>query len=178
MTTMLAGWSVITREGDMEAEWLADRTCLWTLRRLHPNWRIADFATTIRRSAGWVKKWLKRFGETTNTQPDLHSRSRARHHKPSPLDPLVIERILAIRDQPPEQLGRIPGPKAILYYLQRDHSLPEAIRLPRSSATIWRILRLHQRIAQPTRRPSEPVPRPKPLTSWQLDFKDVVPPVN
>jgi transposase InsO family protein len=157
----------------MEAEWLADRTCLWTLRRLHPNWRIADFAATIHRSAAWVKKWLKRFGETTNTQPDLHSRSRARHHPPARLEPLVIERILAIRDQPPEQLGRIPGPKAILYYLQRDHMLPEATRLPRSTATIWRILHLHQRIARPTHRPSEPVPRPEPLTSWQLDFKDV-----
>jgi hypothetical protein len=78
-----------------------------------------------------------------------------------------------IRDQPPENLRRTPGPKAILYYLQRDTDLKALdVRLPRSTRTIWRILTQHGRIAHPARPPHEPVDRADPLTSWQLDFKD------
>lgn len=54
-------------------------------------------------------------------------------------DPEIEERILAIRDAPPENLKRTPGPRAILYYLSRDlqlHHRREA--LPRSTRTEWR----------------------------------------
>jgi hypothetical protein len=44
--------------------------------------------------------------------------------------------------------------------------------LPRSTRTIWRILRRQGRIAHPALRPHEPLERPDPLTIWQLDFKD------
>jgi len=69
----------------------------------------------------------------------LHSRSRARKHPPEGISPTVIERILQMRDEPPEGLQRTPGPKAILYYLPRDEQL-QGERLPRSSRTIYRIL--------------------------------------
>jgi hypothetical protein len=93
---------------------------------------------------------------------------------PAP-DAQLEERILAIRDAPPENLKRVPGPRAILYYLARD---PEGQgrreTLPRSTRTIWRILRRHGRIVpRPRRRPHEPLERATPLQAWQLDFKDV-----
>ncbi len=35
---------------------------------------------------------------------------------------MVIDRLLELRDDPPEGLGRTPGPKALLYYLNRDET--------------------------------------------------------
>ena len=53
----------------------------------------------------------------------------------------VLARILDIRDHPPEGLRRVPGPRAILYYLHRDSQFGEqAVDLPRSTRTVWRIL--------------------------------------
>src|SRR3712207_6737601 len=102
----------------MEAHWLADRTTLRTLLRTHPQWSVRDFAEAIGRSRGWVKKWRRRLrGAASDDDAVLHSRSRARKHPPPPLDPRVIDRLLEIRDQPPDHLQRTPGPKTILYYL-------------------------------------------------------------
>lgn len=158
----------------MEAQWIADRTMLRTLLRTHPTWTMHDFADAVGRSRSWTKKWVKRLRAAS---PDdttvLHSRSRARKHPPPRLSTRVVERILEIRDQPPENLHRTPGPKAILYYLHHSQpadALPE--RLPRSTRTIWRILRQHGRIATPAQRQRKQLERPAPLTVWQLDFKD------
>jgi hypothetical protein len=86
---------------------------------------------------------------------------------------VVIEHILAIRDHPPLNLNRIPGPKAILYYLHQEASTTLAgEQLPRSTRTIWQILRRHQRIVEPSERAHQPRERPAPLSHWQLDFKD------
>ncbi len=159
----------------MEAQWLADRTTLRTLLRTHPQWSVRDFAEAIGRSHGWVKKWRRRLrGALPEDDAILHSHSRARKHPPPPLDPRVIDRILEIRDQPPENLQRTPGPKTILYYLARDPDLAAAgLRLPRSTRTVWQILRHYGRIALPGERRHHPVERPAPMTSWQFDFKDV-----
>ena len=93
---------------------------------------------------------------------------------PSATDPLVEERILAIRDEPPEGLRRTPGPEAILYYLPRDQELQAAaVSLPRSSRTIYRILKKHGRIPERRPRQHEPQERNAPMTAWQADFKDV-----
>jgi transposase InsO family protein len=164
----------------MEDCWLADRTLLRSLLLLHPTWTLHDYAAATHRSLAWVKKWRKRF-RTAPPEDDriLHSCSRARNHLPPPLDPIVIERILAIRDAPPAHLQRIPGPKAILYFLAHDPELHLLdLRLPRSTRTIWQILRQHGRIAIPSERRHTPVERPAPMTAWQLDYKDVstVPP--
>jgi hypothetical protein len=86
----------------------------------------------------------------------------------------VEERVLAIRDAPPENLKRTPGPRAILYYLPRDphlHQRREA--LPRSTRTIWKLLRRNDRIHQQKRRKHKPLERPLPLEEVQMDFKDV-----
>src|SRR5262249_48801073 len=91
-------------------------------------------------------------------------------------DPAVIERILELRANPPENLRRVPGPRAILYYLHRDAPLQAAgHQLPRAPTTIWRILRRHGCIAVRPRPAQQPLERPAPLTAWQLDFKDASP---
>jgi hypothetical protein len=159
----------------MEAQWLADRTTLRTLLRTHPQWTVRHLAEAIGRSHCWVKKWRHRL---RNAPPDddavLHSRSRARQHPPPALSQAVIERILEIRDQPPGTLQRTPGPKTILSYLARDPALlKQGLRLPHSTRTVWQILRQFGRIPTPGERHHTPLDRPPPMTSWQLDFKDV-----
>ncbi len=123
-------------------------------------------------SLGWVKKWKKRLQEADpeDTQV-LHSRSRARTHPPARISEPVVERILQIRDVPPEGLQRTPGPKAILYYLPRDEQL-QGERLPRSSRTIYRILHQAGRIAHRLPHRQEERARPAPMSRWELDFKD------
>jgi hypothetical protein len=164
----------------MEDHWLADRTHLRTLLQLQPTWTLQDYADATQRSLAWVKKWRSRLRDASPTDDQvLHSRSRARTHPPATLDAFVIERILAIRDEPPNHLQRTPGPKAILYYLTHDPELKQrTLRLPRSTRTVWQILHQYGRIAAPAERHRTPLERPEPMTAWQLDFKDVstVPP--
>jgi hypothetical protein len=88
-------------------------------------------------------------------------------------DAQVEERILASRDEPPENLKRVPGPKAILSYLPRDPALQaRTAPLPRSTRTIWKILTRNGRIAHPARRVHQPLERPAPMSWWQIEFKD------
>jgi len=99
--------------------------------------------------------------------------SRARKHPPAQTHALVVEQVLAIRDQPPEGLRRVPGQQAIRYYLERDGALL-FFQLPVPSCkTIYRILKAHDRILTHKKRVHQPVERPAPMTCWQIDFKDV-----
>lgn len=158
----------------MEAEWFAERAMLRWLVRHHPDWTQAELASAVGRSRSWVVKWLPRLKDTA---PDnlsvLHSRSRARHTPPPSTPQAVVERILAIRDEPAEHLQRVPGPKAILYYLPRDEQAQAlGVPLPRSSRTIWKILRAHGRIELELPRCRQPLTPCDPLVEVQLDFKD------
>jgi transposase InsO family protein len=158
----------------MDAQWVVDRRRLRTLRDMRPDWTLQDLADAIGRSRSWVKKWLKRLCQTApDDEAVLVGHSSARHTPPPQLSQLVIDRILAIRDDPPHNLQRIPGPKAILYYIEQEATTTlQGERLPRSSRTIWRILRQHQRIVDKVRRAHHGVERPEPMQSWQIDFKD------
>ncbi len=160
----------------MTTSYYADRANLFRLERLHPSWTHQQLADALGRSRDWVKKWRKRLREEVAAgqllEQVLGGHSRARKHPPSATDPRVEQRILAIRDEPPEGLRRVPGPEAILYYLPRDPDL-QAVPLPRSSRTIYRILKKHGRIPQHCPRQHEPLLRPAPMSVWQADFKDV-----
>jgi transposase InsO family protein len=160
---------------ELETEWRADRARLWALARARADYTVADLAAAVGRSVSWVKKWRRRLGRATwGDEAALHSRSRAREHPPPAVLPPVVERILAIRDAPPAHLQRTPGPEAILYFLHHDPELRAAgLPLPRSTATVWRLLRRHGRIAPRRPPPREPWELAEPMTSWQLDFKDV-----
>src|SRR5215471_2948014 len=72
----------------------------------------------------WVKKWRKRLAAGDLQDPSvLCSYSRA-HHAPSfRWDVLVTQKMVEMRLAPPENLQRVPGPRALLYYLPRDESV-------------------------------------------------------
>ena len=140
----------------------------------HPEWTQPELAAWIGRSLGWIKKWVKRLREApVGDIRVLFGLPRGRRTPYPPLDPLLEERILAIRDEPPENLRRVPGPKAIQYYLARDPDVQQSgLWLPWSTRTIWKVLRSHGRIARPLRLPHQPLERPAPMSAWQIDFKD------
>jgi hypothetical protein len=159
----------------MEEHFYADRTYLRQLVQEHPQWTVRQLMDATGRSRSWVKKWRKRL---RNAPPDdetvLHGQSRARRHPPEPIHPQVVQRVLEIRDHPPDHLQRIPGPKAILYYLHRDEALrASGQHVPTSTSTIWRILDAHGRIAREPTREHVPVERSEPMRRWQIDFTDV-----
>ena len=99
----------------MDPQLIVDRRRLRDLLDLRPDWILQDFADALGRSLSWVKKWAKRLRQAAPDDEEvLAGHSCARHTPPPALSQLVIERILDIRDHPPQGLHRIPGPKAIL----------------------------------------------------------------
>src|SRR5690348_14105205 len=159
----------------MEAQWQADRSLLRDLIRTRRDLSLKQIAAQIGRSYSWAKKWANRL---TQAPPEdlevLHSHSRARKTPAASWDPLVLRRVEQIRLLPPEGLQRLPGPKAILYYLPRDQLLRErGCRLPRSTRTVWKILRLLGLLAKEPTKKHEPLPLCQPLEEVQVDFKDV-----
>ena len=158
----------------MEAVYYAARAHLRRLLGLYPQWTQRQYAEALGMSRGWVKKWKQRLQEAeAEDEQVLSSRSRARLHPPERISQVVVDRILQMRDQPPEGLGRTPGPKALLYSLPRDAQLATSgERLPRSSRTIYRFLREAGRIRRRLPHLQEPTERPAPMSQWQVDFKD------
>ena len=158
-----------------QEHWIADRATLQRLLQLHPEWTQQELANWIGHSKGWVKKWKKRLREAPPGDVRvLFGKPLGRTTPYQQTDPEVEERILAIRDAPPENLKRTPGPRAILYYLPRDPHLQQRTEtLPRSTRTIWKILCRNDRIHQQKRRKHKPLERPLPLEEVQMDFKDV-----
>ncbi len=158
----------------MEAVYYAARANLRRLVTQYPAWTRQQYAQAVGMSLGWVKKWIKRLREAPpQDEAVLQGQSRARKQPPARISQVVVERVLELRDQPPEGLGRTPGPKALLYYLPRDAELAASgERLPRSSRTVYRLLREAGRIPRRLPHLQEPRERPAPMSQWQLDFKD------
>ncbi len=159
-----------------EADLIAKRAALRWLSERHPRWTHQELADAVGMSRSWVSKWLQRLRQAD--QEDvmaLHSRSRARQTPAASIasQPAVVQRILEIRTAPPENLQRVPGPEAILYYLHRDPTLTNAgLRLPRSQTPIWKILRGFGCIAQDRRRKPKPMQPRQPGEEVQFDLKD------
>ncbi|HEY0737740.1 MAG TPA: helix-turn-helix domain-containing protein [Herpetosiphonaceae bacterium] len=127
----------------MEEQWTADRAALRALLRTHPAWTLPQLAEHVGRSVSWVKKWRQRFhAAPPDDPPVVWSRSRARYPPPVKPHPFVIERLLALRDELPATLHRIPGPRTLQYYLAQDADLAaRGLTPPRSTRTIWQVLR-------------------------------------
>ena len=153
----------------MDDSWEIDRIRLYYLMQEHPKWSIARLAKTLERSLSWVKKWRKRFREAKQHTPRMFkSRSRAPKTRPKHVTKRVRMAILSFRDQLKSVYNRVVGPKTILYHLQIDPLLQDEF-IPRSSYTVWRVLKDGGRI--PTRvREHHPVERPSPMCHWELDF--------
>ncbi len=161
----------------MLISYYAARANLYYMWQQHPTWNHSELAAALGSSKEWVKKWLKRFRDELaaglTVEQVLQGHSRARKHAPAKVHPLVVEQILAIRDQPPEGLRRVPGQEAIHYYLERDPLL-QFFELPIPSCkTIYRVLKSHQRILEQGKPFHQPLERPAPMMCWQIDFKDV-----
>ena len=159
----------------MEEQWVIDRARLRELLRQQPEWSTKRYAEAVGRCRKWVQKWRGRLqAAEAEDHLVLHSQSRARKTPPEPYHPDVIERVLDLRDNPPEAVPRVLGTPTILYYLQRDEDLQaRGLRLPRSTSTIWKILDANQRIYRSTRIAHQPFERPKPMDTWEIDFTDV-----
>jgi hypothetical protein len=159
-----------------EADLIAKRAALRWFAERHPYWTHQELADALGMSRPWVSKWLQRLRQADpGDVMTLHSRSRARHTPPASIasQPAVVQRILEIRTDPPENLQRVPGPEAILYYLHRDPSLIHAdVRLPRSQTTIWKILRQLGCIEEDRRRKPRPLEPRQPGEEVQFDLKD------
>ncbi len=156
----------------MDDVWELDRIELLNLMKKHPQWSIARLAQTLNRSQSWVKKWRKRIREAQHiTRDTFKSRSRAPKTRPKRVSKRVRMAILSFRDQLQSVYNRVVGPKTILYHLHIDPLLKDEY-LPRSSYTVWVILKAGGRI--PTRvREHHPVERPAPMCHWELDFGQV-----
>ena len=126
----------------METEWVLARIELYRLMREHPLWSIARLAEELGYSLSWVKKWHRRFREGgTATLALFCSRSRAPHHRHSPITPLVREVVLGLRDS-----LKTVYPRGSV--LNQSSITDSATRI-----------REHQ-----------PIVRPEPMSVWALDF--------
>ena len=142
----------------MEEEWMRDRALLRDLLQKTPQASPRELAQAIGRSVSWVKKWRKRLTEGDPHDPHLLcSQSRAHHAPYFRWDIQVTKKIVEMRFSPPENLKRVPGPRALLYYLPRDPELQAAqVPLPRSSRTIWKILHTTGCLISPSKEPPTP----------------------
>jgi hypothetical protein len=158
----------------MEVQHYMARVRLRELQQAHPEWSHDQMVDATGYSKSWVRKWRKRLAEAAPDDAQvLLGQSRANHMGPR-LSEAVVRRILEIRDAPPDNLKRTPGPKAILYYLHKDEALKaEGHYLPRSTRTIWRVLDQHQRIIRAAPVEHSPWEYPEPMQCWEIDFKDV-----
>jgi transposase InsO family protein len=159
-----------------ETQYYADRLNLRCLLTQYPNWTNHQYAQATNRSLGWVKKWKARFKATAlSDQTVLLGHSRIRKTPTPSFDQKVVNRILIIRLCPPDNLARTPGPRTIAYYLEKDPELAAVgLRLPRSTATISRILDKEGLIIRPQTKHHQPHPLLEPGQHQQWDFKDVV----
>ena len=119
-------------------QYYCDRSNLRKLLRTQPDWTNSQFAQALHRSLGWVKKWKARFRKSDPLDQEVLKGLPKVRQTPYPTyDQVVLDRIEAIRREPPENLARIPGPKAIAYYLSRDPLIQQSkVAIPHSTATI------------------------------------------
>ena len=125
----------------IDTQWTYDRIRLYKLWKNHADWSQKRFADVIGYSVSWVKKWLARFRQVDHLTLEVFaSRSRAPHNPAHKVSSRIREVILNLRQNLPEQYGRVVGAKPILYHLHHNGYFKD-VSLPTSSATIWRVLK-------------------------------------
>lgn len=154
-----------------ESEWEIERMRLCHLLEAHPEWSRRALAEAMGHSESWVQKWRRRIrGQARITLKVFRSQSRIPNTRPRQVSQRVREVILSLRDQLQERYRRVIGPKTILYHLRTDPVLNEQHEfIPRSTHTVWRVLREGGRIARCVVE-HHPVERPDPMQHWEMDF--------
>ena len=168
-------FACLKEENSLEEAWMRDRALLRDLLQKTPQASPRELAQATGRSISWVTKWRKRLTKGDPDDPSvLCARSRAHHAPYFRWDKRVLQRIVEMRFAPPENLKRVPGPRALLYSLPRDPELQGAqVPLPRSSRTIWKILHTTGCRLPRSKEPPHRNDLREPLEEIQLDFKDV-----
>jgi transposase-like protein len=151
----------------MEAEWRVWRARLRDVLRDQPEISTQEAARQLGRSAAWVRKWRERLRGAGEDEAVLNGQSRRPKESPNRLALAVEERIVELRLGLSEVFHRVVGPRTILAYLR---TLGGEQRWPRSTATIWRVLRRRQLIRSPPPVVRHPVVRPTPGLHWELDY--------
>jgi len=154
----------------MEALWLQQRAMIRHLLRQHPDWTLQQIADAVGCSTSMVKKWRDHFAHAaSNDLSVLFSRPRLpRQPRRSRFSQRVRSRLLELREQPPDGLQRVPGPRTLLFFLHRDPELTDE-SLPRSSRTVWRILREEGVLVAAEPPQQQPWPPREPLEGVQID---------
>jgi transposase InsO family protein len=142
--------------------------------RQYPQWSTSQYAQATGRSVSWDKKWEKRLNQAPlDAMQVLLSHSRAHHAPYHRWDRQVIQRLGEMREHPPEHLQRVPGPKALVYSLQRDPDLQAlGVPVPRSARTVWKLLRKLGYLLPHEPRQHQPLEPRDPLEEVQVDVKD------
>jgi hypothetical protein len=159
----------------MEAVYYAARANLRRLLKDQPAWTRQHYAQAVGMSVGWVKKWIKRLQEAPlQDEAVLQGQSRARKHPQSASASGWSTASSRCAISRPKAWDGPRDPRPSCTRLSRDADLlASGERLPRSSRTVYRILRQAGRIRRRLPRVHDPIERPAPMSQWQLDFKDV-----
>ena len=155
----------------METEWVVARVQLYQLMQQQPTWSLARLAQALGYSLSWVKKWRKRFRAALQmTWQTFLSQSRAPKTRQRRVTKVVVETVLALRDDLKTIYQRTVGAKTILFHLHRDYAaVASPDGLPTSVRSLWQILRASGRIPE-RRHEHHPLQRPEPMQEWELDF--------
>jgi hypothetical protein len=154
----------------METEWRIARTRLRELLQDNSQASHRELAEATGYSVSWVRKWRKRLAQAPpGAEQVLNGQSHRPHPMPRQVAVEVEDQIIALRVALSEQYHRTVGPRTIAAYLKRQAAEGKASG-PRSSATIWRMLRKRQYILDPVRHDPQPVERPEPGVHWEVDF--------
>jgi hypothetical protein len=159
------------RKARWREEWMRDRALLRDLLNKTPQTSPQALAQATGRKVAVGQK----MAQTTERGRSSRSRTpllcwRAHHAPDFRWDPRVETCLVEMRLSPPEHLGRTPGPRALLSYLPRDPVLQAAgVRLPRSSRTVWKLLRKTGGILPKPQRNLWPIEPREPLEEIQRD---------
>jgi len=155
-----------------ESQWTHDRIELYKLHKKNPSWSQKKLAANLGYSESWVKKWLKRAKQVTvKTLEVFTSQSRTPKNPARKVTDRVRDVILTLRQKLPEKYGRVVGAYPILYHLRADGYFKgrELENLPRSTSTIWQVLKDAGYIPEKVKTHIALEPS-APMDEWEFDF--------
>lgn len=164
----------------MNVDWIAGRAILQSKMQQHPEWSIRQLHRHLSIEIGccyeWVRKWVKRLEDADpNDESVLLSQSRRRKSPYEVVGEAVEAKIIQLRDTLSKEYNRRVGARNILYHLKHDEKLKwMGVYIPRSTATITRILHKYNRIPRKFPRIHIPNEACEAMQVWEIDYTDVI----